>query len=95
MKLTVTELEACFKALIKMLGSRDVEFADTAHRDLYWSILSDDWLDFKKSPVPVVGSLDDDFAMLKKLLSDDSAASLVDLERMATVLRLLADDLAD
>ncbi len=94
MKLTIPEMESLLRVLFEMLRARGVESVDTAQRDFYWSVLSDDWLNFQQEPKPAVGSLDDDIEELKRLLSEDSDPSLVDLERIATVLRLLADDLS-
>lgn len=95
MKLTIPEMELLLAVLLEMLRARGIEAVETGQRDLYWSVLSGDWLDFQKEPKAAVGSLDDDFKELRRLLSRDSCASLVDLERIAAVLRLLADDLSD
>lgn len=92
--MTLIELEACFQLLLEMLRSRGVESVETGQHDLYWSILSEDWLNFQNEPEPAVGSLDDDLRELKRVASGESIASLVDLERIGAVLKLLADDLS-
>ncbi len=94
MKLTVNEIEALLRVLIEMVRKRGIVSVETGQRDLYWSVLPGDWTDFQKEPKPAVGSLDDDLKELRRLLSGDSCASPIDLERIAAVLRLMADDLS-
>ena len=93
MKLTLAQIEACFALLVDMLRRRGIEELETGQRDFYWSVLSGDWLDFNKEPKVAVGSLDDDFAELRRLLSEDSWPSSVDLDRLSSVLRLLSEEL--
>lgn len=95
MRLTLDELETCLFSVLAMLRSRGIEFAETDRRDFYWSVLSGDWLDFQKEPDIAVGSLDDDVQGLRRLLSDPSGASAIDLERLAAVLKLLSEDLVE
>ena len=94
MKLKLAEIEACTRVVFEMLRARGVEGVETGQRDFYWSVLSEDWVNFQEEPNLGVGSLDEDVLGLTKLLSEDSCASVLDLERIASVLRLLADDLS-
>lgn len=92
MKLTIDEVERCFEVLVRMLRDRNVTDIDTRDRDIYWCVMSGDWLDFTAEAKISVGSLDDDFSELKKLTAKNPFPTKVDLERLAAVFRLLAED---
>jgi len=92
MKLSLEEVEHCFEVLIQMLRDRNVTDVDTGNRDLYWCVMSGDWLDLTAEARVSVGSLDDDFSELKKLTGRDPFPTRVDLERLTAVLRLFAED---
>ncbi len=94
MSLTLSELEKCFEILVKMMKDRGLSEVASKNKDLYWSVLSEDWLSFQAEPVPAVGSLDDDLSGLKNLLIRDTAPSVVDVERMSAILKLIAHDLS-
>jgi len=93
MKLTLADIESCFELLADMLRSKGVEEIETGQHDFYWTVLSGDWLDFAKEPKAAVGSLDDDFAEIKKVVAGESSPSTIDFERLAAVLKLLSEEL--
>ena len=92
MKLALTELEECIAIAFDRLRSRGVAAIETGERDFYWTVLSDEWVDFDQEPKLAVGSLDDDIEGLKSLLEDSSAFSVVDLERLSALLKFLAEE---
>lgn len=94
MKLTLDEIQECFHALVAMLNSQHLVEIETGNHDLYWLVLGGDWLSFSGEPTPAVGSLDDDFKELKRLASGVTAPTSVDLERLASVLRLLSEKIS-
>jgi len=91
MVITLSELETSFEVLLQMLRQRGFEEADSGSWDYYWVVLLDDWIDLKNVPDVATGSLDDDIAELKKLAGPDPVPTSVDLDRLASVFRLLAE----
>ena len=94
MRLTLEEIQECFKILVTMLRDQQLVETDTGEHDLYWSILGGDWLAFSAEPTPAVGSLDDDFKELKRLASGATTPSSVDLDRLAAVLRFISEEIS-
>lgn len=92
--MNLDELEQCFKALVWKLRADGLDSFEAAPNDFYWVVTSPDWLEMSREPKPAVGSLIDDCAVLTQLANDPSRATAVDLERLASVLRLLSDRLA-
>lgn len=95
MKMSLNEIETCVSMLIKHAMSRGVSHVDTTKHDLYWNIPSDEWVDLTKDPTISTGSLGDDILELRSLLSDPSRASVCDMDRVASILRLLSQILQD
>ena len=93
MKITVQEIETCFALLMKKVKDHGVTSIETGQYDLYWSVPTDEWLDFQEEPNLVVESLDEDIRNLRRLIFKDSEVSLTDLDRMASILRLIASEL--
>ena len=94
--MTVDELQECIAILLRLAAQRGVKDLDLAG-DLYWTMSSPEWRDVyaEPTPKPAVGSLVDDEAELKKLLSQPDRASGVDLERAAHLLLRLSDQLVE
>lgn len=95
MKMNLDEIEACVSMLLQHARLRGVSYVDSARYDLYWKILSDDWVDLTKEPTVATGSLHDDIGELRNLLSEPSRASVVDMDRVASILCLLSQVLQD
>ncbi len=93
MRISLAELEQCLNLAFEHLRSEGFESVDSGDLDYYRNVLSDDWSDFSKQPEPAVGSLEDDISALKKLSTGGLVMSAIDLERLAAVLRLLAENL--
>lgn len=91
--MNLEDIEHCFHVLMGHLRQKGVTQLDLKDRDLYWTIVSPDWLSIYDEPNPSVGSLRDDHEELVKLLRDPSRASAVDLERLAHLLKYLSDEL--
>lgn len=85
----IDELEECFRILVAY--ARNMDLSCDADADLYWSVSSqDEWLNVNDDPVLGVGSLVDDVAELRKLLTEPNRATSLDLVRFGAVLRLLS-----
>lgn len=91
MPLSLQNLRTCLHHVSKMLQDRGIEEVTNGADDFYWTVDSDTRCDVSQDPEINVGSLIDDIAELQKLLAEPSRASVVDLERLASVLRYLAD----
>jgi hypothetical protein len=93
--MTLVELRSCIELLLRHAAARGVREIGVPEPDHYWTVSSPDWRRIYDEPKPSVGSFADDAAELVKLLRDPSRASAVDLDRVASLLRLLSDTLAD
>ena len=93
--MSLDEIEACVLLLIQHARLRGLTHVDSTKYDLYWDIPSDEWVDLAKDPKVATGSLHDDIFELRNLLSDPSRASVVDMDRMASILRLMSRNLQD
>jgi hypothetical protein len=95
MNISLDEIGACVSMLIQHAKLRGVTHVGSTKYDLHWKILSDEWVDLAKDPSVVTGSLHDDILELRNLLAEPSRASVVDLERVASILCLLSRILQD
>ncbi len=93
MQLSKDELEQCVGRLFAMLEARGFVGVETADRNFYWHVLSEEWVDQRRCPEPGVGSLLEDVKHLKMLLAKEVEPSALDLERVAAILKLISDDL--
>ncbi|AGC48268.1 hypothetical protein MYSTI_06996 [Myxococcus stipitatus DSM 14675] len=93
--MTIDELERCIVRLLRNARQRGIERIETRERDYYWTVPWPDWTDMTKVPEPGVGSFDDDILELTKILEDPDRDSSVDLDRAASLLHLIADDMAN
>lgn len=92
--ISLDELAECFRILCSHAKSRGVTAVEPGNDDLYWSVGSPDWRKIHQDPAPGVGSFADDASELKKLLADPGRASAVDLDRLASMLRVISDSVA-
>lgn len=88
--MTFEEIQRCISILLEYVSRQGVSSLDVCNADLYWTMTSEDWLVKDTEPKPAVGSLHDDIAELKQLLDEPGRASSVDLDRLASLLRLLS-----
>lgn len=91
--MTMDEIQRCLSLLLEHASRQGLTGIDAGNVDFYWTMTSEDWLVADIEPKPAVGSLHDDIAELKRLLTDPDRASSVDLDRLASILRLLSDHL--
>jgi len=91
---TIDELETCISRLLALARSRGIREIDTASRDEYWRVTGSEWMNIAEEPTLALGSLREDVAELTKVQEDPGRASAVDLERVAALLYVIADDLA-
>lgn len=91
MTLSLDEIMRCTEIVFSFIRRNDINSVSDDQCDFYWTVLSEEWLDFQREPKLAVGSLSDDIEQLKKLLKDESAVSSLDIERLASVLKLLAE----
>ncbi len=91
MNISLSELEKCFDILLQHARANGISSIETQREDLYWTVLSGDWLQFDKEPQLAVGSLDDDILELKKIIKEPSRTTDVDIERLSVILKLLSD----
>lgn len=93
--MTLHEIEQCFQVLVHAVRERGLGEIRLPATDGYWTITSPEWRNIYETPAPAVGSFADDNDELRKLLADPERASAVDLERLAHLLLLLSDQLAE
>jgi hypothetical protein len=92
--ISISELESLFSKLIRQI--RQEGFSDlTFEKDKYWFILSDEWANVDKEPLPAVGSLKDDMELLKKTLANDEQLTNVEMEATANLLMAISNRLYD
>lgn len=92
--MTLAQIRACIDLLLAHAESQGISEIAVPAIDHYWTITSQDWRKPYEEPAPGAGSFSDDDAELVKLLHTPTRASAVDLERVASLLRLLSDQLA-
>ena len=94
MSIKLSELEKCLEKVMDLARWHGLSEIELEREDLYWTVLSGDWMDFEKDPDPGVGSLVDDIAYLKRLSSGENPPTSVDLDRIAAVFQLLSERIA-
>lgn len=91
----ILELRECFDILLHHVevvhGVKELAIESC---DYYWSVSPAQWLSMDAKPELVVGSLVDDVNELKKLISNPDRASAVDIDRTASLLRFLSDQIS-
>lgn len=66
----------------------------TFNTDYYWIIATDEWGVDISNPTPIVGSLVDDIAYLKRALEENAIYESNHFDRMATLFRAISESLA-
>jgi len=79
---------------MELARSRGIQTIELHDRDSYWDIPAPECFNMNAVPEAVVGSLDDDYSELAKLLSEPQRASSVDFDRAAALLHLLSEQLS-
>lgn len=93
--MTFAEIRSCIDLLLAHAEARGFSEVTPPAIDHYWTIPAPDWRMPYSEPTLGAGSFADDETQLAKLRRDASRASAVDLERMASLLRLLSDQLVE
>jgi hypothetical protein len=95
MKIDLDEIERCAQVLIAHARKRGLTSVDASDVDMYWTTTDEDWfVQVSGTPTLAVGSLSDDIAELKQLADDPKRATIVDLDRLASVIRLMSCQLS-
>ncbi|WP_300600650.1 hypothetical protein [Niabella sp.] len=58
--------------------------------DEYWEVPLDKWSDFDKEPELIIGSLSDDYSLLKTISSAEGAFSFVEIDALIPILKALS-----
>jgi len=88
----ITLLEQAFQRILSKLKSEGVTTVRITN-DAYRFVPTDSWNDFTTDEI-LVGSIQDDVEGLKKLVDDpDRFCTYVDVDRFATVLKALSQEL--
>lgn len=96
MRMDLDAVEHCFHLLLAHARKTGVTHLNADNVDMYWTISSPEcFLTITPSGELAdaevgIGSLHDDISELHRLLEDPTRASGVDLDRLASVLRLLS-----
>ena len=93
MPIELSELEKCFEQVMGLARSHGFDQVELGEKDLYWQVLSDRW-EFDRDPDVAVGSLVDDVAELKRLSVGEIPPTSVDLDRLASLLTLLSEQIS-
>ena len=90
--MTVDELEMCFRLLVEKLKTFGIYELDSGDADYYWDVLEPHWLDVTQAPKLGVGSLLDDISGVRKALEQPEDATVPELARIASLLRVIGSD---
>lgn len=71
-------------------ASEQLNFDD----DEYWEVPLDEWTDFDKEPKLMIGSLSDDYSLLKKISSAEGVFSFVEIDALIPILRAFSKRLS-
>jgi len=93
MKITTQELKIlCEKILIKAetVGIKEIDIPI----DYYWSVSFEDAYNMgKEQPDLIVGSFDDDWQSLKKIIDNTNPPTIIDIERWENAIKILGDSI--
>jgi hypothetical protein len=92
--ISLDELESYLRLAIAHARFMGIEHVSPGRFD-YYRTFGSERFEVEKVSAPMIGSLYDDFAELKKLSSESSQISCVDLDRLAELLHLLSDSISD
>jgi hypothetical protein len=87
--ITPTNLSVLLDQTLRHLERLGVTSLDSSKVDYYW-MLGDEQFDMTAQPELQVGSLHDDVACLEASLVDPTRASVLDLDRLASILKALS-----
>ena len=59
--------------------------------DFYWNISSDESFELSVTPDPIVGSLSEDIAQLKRTIDEGAMVTYADFDRIASVLKFISE----
>lgn len=89
-KIDLEKLGKSAEIICKKLVQNNGRYLDT-EKDYFWFIDMEAGLDLKKEPDFLsVGSLADDYLNLERLETEDDNVSILDLERIANLFRLIS-----
>lgn len=89
MKLTIDQLERCVALVLQRARAQGITEIDTGDRDLYWTALGEEWMNFQSEPELAVGSLDHDLEQLAAVLDEPSRLSGNEFDRVAAAIRFV------
>lgn len=88
-KIKINDLKKLFIMIVEYLNFENIEEINL-DIDMYRFIPADEWQSFDKEPI--IGSLNDDYKELKKLIEDkDRVMSYVDFDRVANLLHYISE----
>ncbi len=94
MIITVDKLRVLFEKLMNKMEDNGIYSLEINDVDYYWIVLSSEWTNFQSEVKPAVGSLEDDWENLQKVLSGEEIPTYVDFERIAAILRAISETVA-
>jgi hypothetical protein len=93
MQIKLLDLALLATKLVENYKERGYESIRVDDMDLYWVVQPPEWADLQHEPKPSVGSLRDDWESLQQVQEGRMPTS-VDFDRLAAVLRAVAERLA-
>ncbi|MVT10248.1 hypothetical protein [Chitinophaga tropicalis] len=93
MRISRKEIEVLFELVLKKLTFDKFEEIHFI-KDEYWIITTDEWQNFDHAPKPGVASLVEDVSYLKQSIENHEIHSYSDLDRLASVLRVISENQA-
>jgi len=88
--ITIEQLKSLFELVIKKLQNDNLKEFNFSTQE-YWFVAADEWDNFEETPVPIVGSLVDDIAYLKKTIRENEMITYSDFDRLASVFRAISE----
>lgn len=68
MKINLLQLAVLASRLVESYAERGVDSVHLTDMDQYWIVESPEWMNFQEEPKLSVGSLQDDWSMLQRVL---------------------------
>lgn len=91
MKISLNDLKILCEIILSKAEKSGMKEIEVDH-DFYWSVSSEDVYNFTtEKPEVIVGSFVDDFDSLRKLLDSTNQATIVDIERLGNVIKIMGD----
>ena len=93
MKITIQELKVLCEKILTEAEMSNIKEIDIPI-DYYWSVGFDDAYNMNKEiPDLIVGSFEDDWQNLKKIIETKNTPTIVDIERLGNVIKILGDSI--